>query len=229
MNQAAPTTSAATYTISGKPRMRLSSSARNTSSLTRTMSPPVSSTDRPTPTKPMARLAMNDGMRSFTWTSPLTRPMAAPASRATPMASTPTPAPPPPQQRPPDGQHAHAGELAAERAERQREEHGGGRHGAFHRQVDRSHDDDEGRAQRHHQRGHRRGGDAREVGDRQEVGAGQGQARHQRHQHQRGAPARENIGLRRRGPARALRNGGDHDLAAYLMGPRDGPQKSFQS
>src|SRR6218665_3537672 len=58
MNQAAPTTSAATYTISGKPRMRLSSSARNTSSLTRTMSPPVSSTDRPTPTKPMARLAM---------------------------------------------------------------------------------------------------------------------------------------------------------------------------
>src|SRR6218665_3542701 len=179
MNQAAPTTSAATYTISGKPRMRLSSSARNTSSLTRTMSPPVSSTDRPTPTKPMARLAMNDGMRSFTWTSPLTRPLPAPASSATPLARTPLPPHRPPQ--------------------------------------------------RHHQRGPRGGGDAREVGDRQEVGAGQRQRRHQRHQHQRGAPARENIGLRRRGPARALRNGGDHDLAADLMGRRDGPQKSFQS
>ena len=59
-------------------------------------SPPVISSDRPMPTKPMLRLAMKEGMRSSTCTRPLTSPNSAPTRMQAGSAIQPQPASVPP-------------------------------------------------------------------------------------------------------------------------------------
>ena len=163
----------ASQTPQGKPRNRSMASPRIIGSLIRIAMPPRSALAAPTPMNQVPSVAMNDGMRSLTWITPLTKPMPAPTSSTTS-----------------DADQAVVVAVRPVQHQHRQDHRRRGQH-ALDREVDRAHQDDEGRPDPEHQRDHRRLADPDGVAEGEEVRVDRGDDGAERHQHRQRRPGRD--------------------------------------